>query len=184
MVTPIFEIEKMMPMNNFTRTLLLFFFCVTSFAQKTPKTTAETTTYYLVRHAEKDTSDKTNRDPALITIGEQRAENLVSVLQEVLFDAVYSTDYKRTKDTAKPLAEANHLETIIYDIRQFDFKIFREQTKGKTVMIVGHSNTTPFFANSLLGEKRYENLDESVYDNLYIVTITANKTSSILLKIN
>ncbi|MDT0552187.1 SixA phosphatase family protein [Urechidicola vernalis] len=146
--------------------------------------TDETTTYYLVRHAEKDLSDKTNRDPALTEIGHARAKNLVKVLQEVKFDAVYSTDYKRTRDTAKPLAEANNLDLQLYNPRNIDYQGFQEKTKGQTVLIVGHSNTTPYFSNGLLGKEAYENLDESIYNNLYIVTVTNGVATSMVLKID
>ncbi|OIQ38248.1 MAG: hypothetical protein BM563_06400 [Bacteroidetes bacterium MedPE-SWsnd-G1] len=146
--------------------------------------TDETTTYYLVRHAEKDLSDKTNRDPVLTEIGHARAKNLVKVLQEVKFDAVYSTDYNRTRDTAKPLAEANNLDLKLYDPRNIDYQGFQEKTKGQTVLIVGHSNTTPYFSNGLLGKEVYENLDESIYNNLYIVTVTNGVATSMVLKID
>ena len=57
-----------------------------------PKDTlATTTTYYLIRHAEKDRTDKTNRDPHLTESGNQRAENWAKILKEVKFDLVYST---------------------------------------------------------------------------------------------
>lgn len=163
--------------------LLLVFSINSLVAQKTTKNSS-TTTYYLVRHAEKDISDKTNRNPELTETGHTRASNLVSVLKEVKFDEIYSTDYIRTKDTAKPLAEANNLNIILYNPRGVDYQKFMAKTKGKTVMIVGHSNTTPYFANGILGEELYENLDESVYNNLYIVTVSEGSSSSMVLKIN
>ena len=56
----------------------------------------KTTTYYLIRHAEKDQSDKTNRDPHLSEQGLKRAKNWATVLNDVKFDMVYSTNYNRT----------------------------------------------------------------------------------------
>lgn len=164
--------------------LSLFLAFTVSLITAQNSTKNNTTTYYLVRHAEKDVSDKTNRDPELTKIGHARAENLVQVLKEVKFDAVYSTDYNRTRDTAKPLAKANNLEIILYNPRGVDYEKFKKETIGKTVLIVGHSNTTPYFTNGLIGEEKYENLDESIYDNLYIVTLSENAASSMILKIN
>ena len=63
-------------------------------------------------------------------------------------------------------------------------KDFIEKTKGKTILIVGHSNTIPGYVNKLLNKKKYFDINESNYSNLYIVTLTKNTTTDILLKIN
>ena len=154
-----------------------------NFAQE-KENTKNITTYYLIRHAEKDTSDKTNRNPSLTNLGIKRANNWARILINVDFHAVYSTNYIRTKVTAKPTADKHNLETILYNVREFDFDKFKNETKGKNILIVGHSNTTPIFANTLLGNKKYKKLDESVYSNLYIITITNGISSGVLLKID
>ncbi len=147
-------------------------------------TDKSTTTYYLIRHAEKDQSDKTNRNPHLTEKGLERAENWAKTFQNIKFDAVYSTDYNRTKETALPTAKANDLELKLYDPRRIDISEFLKETNGKTVLIVGHSNTTPGFANGLLGEKKYEMIEEDNNANLYIVTIAKGEKTSSLLRIN
>ncbi|WP_400079375.1 histidine phosphatase family protein [Winogradskyella sp. R77965] len=146
--------------------------------------TTTTTTYYLIRHAEKDRSDKTNRDPHLTETGLKRANNWANVLKDVKFDMVYSTDYNRTKETAAPTAKANNVEVSFYDPRNMNSKEFTEKTKGKTVLIVGHSNTTPFFTNSLLGEKKYDDINDNNNANLYIVTVTGDSKTSTVLKVD
>ncbi|TCK64685.1 histidine phosphatase superfamily protein (branch 1) [Winogradskyella wandonensis] len=143
-----------------------------------------TTTYYLIRHAEKDRSDKTNRNPHLTEKGLKRAENWATVLKDVKFDAVYSTDYNRTKETALPTAKSLGLELQFYDPRNMDMKQFMKDTKGKTVLIVGHSNTTPMFANGLLGDKKYDMMDDNNNGGLYIVTMTNTDVSSMLLQVD
>lgn len=143
-----------------------------------------TTTYYLIRHAEKDRSDKTNRNPHLTEKGLKRADNWSSVLKDVKFDAVYSTDYNRTKETALPTAKANNLELELYDPRKMASKEFLTDTKGKNVLVVGHSNTTPMFVNALLGQKKYDMIADDNNGNLYIVTITNDSKSSNVLVIN
>ena len=134
----------------------------------------ETTTYYFIRHAEKDRSDKTNKDPNLIQKGILRAAKWSLVLENVAFDAVYSTDYNRTKQTAQPTAEKKGLEVTIYDPRQLFSEEFANNTKGKTVLVVGHSNTTPAFVNAVLGTKKYGDIDDKNNANLYIVTISSS----------
>lgn len=143
-----------------------------------------TTTYYLIRHAEKDQSDKTNRNPHLTEKGRKRAENWSTILKNVKFDAVYSTDYNRTKETATPTAKANGLELKFYDPRNMDMVKFKKDTKGKTVLIVGHSNTTPMFTNRLLGKKKYEMMNENNNGGLYIVKISNSETSSMVLQVD
>ena len=153
--------------------IFLILIVVPSFSQE--ENASETTTYYFIRHAEKDRSDKTNRNPHLTEVGKTRAENWSAILEQVTFDAVYSTDYHRTKETAAPTALKNKLELTLYDPRAIDVKSFMEATKGKTVLIVGHSNTTPMFVNMVLGLKKYEDIDDSNNGNLYIITIIDGK---------
>lgn len=129
------------------------------------------TTYYLIRHAEKDRTQAGNRDPELNTEGLKRAKKWAEVLKDVDFDAIYSTNYKRTKQTAKPLAKLNELEVLEYDPRNLYNEDFKRATSGKTVLVVGHSNTTPHFANAILGEKKYEDIADNENGALFIVHV-------------
>ncbi|MEF3079315.1 SixA phosphatase family protein [Winogradskyella poriferorum] len=162
---------------------LLFLLSFNIFAQETLEKEQKVTTYYLIRHAEKDESDKTNKDPHLTEEGEKRAENWTTVFGDVKFDMVYSTNYNRTKETAEPTAKANNVDITFYDPRNLKLEDLIKETEGKTVLIVGHSNTTPMLTNALLNEKKYNQIDESNNANLYIVTITDYTKSSTLLKI-
>lgn len=134
-------------------------------------------TYYLIRHAEKDRSDSSNRNPNLKKEGLERAKKWAEVLKDIDLDAVYSTDYNRTMQTAKPLADLNKLNIIKYDASKLFDENFEKATKGKTVLVVGHSNTTPQFANAILGEKKYEDLDDSENGALLIVQIMEDGTT-------
>ncbi|MCW3087421.1 MAG: phosphoglycerate mutase, partial [Sediminibacterium sp.] len=49
------------------------------------------------------------------------------------------------------------------------------QMTGKTIIVAGHSNTTPALVNLLIKENRYPNLDDSVYNKLWIVTVKDGK---------
>ncbi len=115
-------------------------------------------------------------DPPLSKAGELRAQQLVAVLKEYIPDAIYSTDYTRTKATVTPLAKKFNKEIQIYDPR--NLATFAEQLlqqKGKTIIVAGHSNTTPALANLLLKENTYANLDESVYNQFWIITVSEGK---------
>ena len=142
-------------------------------------------TYYLIRHAEKDRSDASNRNPNLTEEGAKRAKKWAEVFKDVDFDAIYSTDYNRTLQTAEPTADQKKLEIIKYDPKNIFDKNFEKSTAGKTVLVVGHSNTTPQFANAILAEKKYEDIDDSENGALFIVQIFADgSTKSQVLYIN
>jgi broad specificity phosphatase PhoE len=144
----------------------------------------EVTTYYFIRHAEKLRIDKTDKNPNLNYNGYKRAEAWKDVFSNISFDAVYSTDYNRTKLTAKPTADSNNLPILLYNPNSMYSEAFKNNTKGKTVLVVGHSNTTNVFVNKILGVEKYVEINDNNNSNLYIVTITDGKSSSVLLKIN
>ena len=144
----------------------------------------EITTYYFIRHAEKLRIDKTDKNPNLNYNGFKRAEAWKEVFSTISFDAVYSTDYSRTKLTAKPTADSKNLPILLFSSDNMYSEAFQNNTKGKTVLVVGHSNTTNVFANKVLGEEKYDEINDSNNSNLYIVTIIDGKPSAILLKIN
>ncbi|MEZ7945855.1 MAG: phosphoglycerate mutase family protein [Flavobacteriaceae bacterium] len=144
----------------------------------------EITTYYFIRHAEKLRIDKTDRNPNLNDDGLKRAEAWKEVFSTISFDAVYSTDYSRTKLTAKPTADSKNLPLLLYSPSNMYSDAFKNKTKGKTVLVVGHSNTTNVFANKVLGVEKYDKINDSNNSNLYIVTLIDGKPSAILLKIN
>lgn len=143
----------------------------------------EATTYYLIRHAEKERSDPSNTNPELTTVGHQRAEKWRSVFESIHFDAIYSTALNRTMQTAQPTAEAHQLAILHYDPRQLYSSAFQKATQGKTVLIVGHSNTTPAFVNAILGEDKYNDIADDNNANLYVVTQLGSETTSFILKI-
>lgn len=141
---------------------------------------AQTSTYILLRHAEKDTttagSTMMKADPPLSEQGQKRAEKLVQTLAGYIPDEIYSTNYIRTRSTVLPLSKKFNKEIQLYDnkyLKEFSDKLL--QLKGKTVVVAGHSNTTPRLVNLLIGDNRYPDLDEGVYDLFWIVTVTGGK---------
>ena len=160
--------------------LLIYIFIFTSLLSNAQ----EVTTYYFIRHAEKLRVDKTDKNPNLNLKGFKRAEAWKEVFSNISFDAIYSTDYTRTMLTAKPTADSKNLPILIYNPRDMYSKTFQNQTEGKTILVVGHSNTTNVFANKVLGFDKYEEIKDNNNSNLYIVTVMNGNSSSILLQIN
>ena len=155
------------------RTFLLFIFvsCLFVSCKSIDKNPIETT-YYFIRHAEKDRTDKTNRDPELTNAGHERARHWAKYFEAIDLDVVYSTNYKRTTSTAVQTAINKGLEVQLYNPRTLNDSLFQAATKGKTVLVVGHSNTTPAFVNAVLGEEKYPAIDDTNNGNLYTLTIT------------
>jgi 2,3-bisphosphoglycerate-dependent phosphoglycerate mutase len=153
--------------------LLGLVFAIVS-CQKVEKTPEDhsITTIYLIRHAEKDRSDKENRDPELTEEGKQRAERWAEVFGLSKMDAVYSTNYQRTLQTAAPTAMRNGLEIQTYEPNNLNIDSIATIHKGERILIVGHSNTTPMLVNRALGEERFEWIEDTVNGNLFVLTIT------------
>ena len=145
--------------------------------------TAVVTTYYLIRHAEKDRSDKANRNPGLTKKGFFRADRWAELFETVELDAIYSTNYDRTLMTASPTAMAKELEIQLYDPRDLNSEEFQKATLGKTVLVVGHSNTTPAFVNAIIGQDSYPDMSDSDNMSLYMVTLIGNQSSVQILKV-
>lgn len=131
----------------------------------------DVTTFILVRHAEK--SNDGTRDPSLSEEGIKRAEALNAMLRQADIAALYSSPYKRTKSTVQPIADAKGLEVNTYDPRSAAFlEDIMKKFKGKTIVISGHSNTTPNVVNALIGEDKFKQLSEDDYGKIYIVSVT------------
>ena len=143
-----------------------------------------TSVYYFIRHAEKDRSDSTNKNPSLTIQGLERANKWALFFKDKNIAAVYSTNYKRTQQTALPIAKEQNLEIISYTAKELISEKFIADNKGKNIVIVGHSNTTPELVNNLLGEKKYEDISDSENNNVFIVTLNKNKTTAKRVKVN
>ncbi len=135
-------------------------------------------TIILLRHAEKDVSpgaDKVN--PDLAPEGKQRAQNLVKKINKYKPDAIYSSNFIRTKLTVAPLAEKRKLTVQIYDHRKLgELAALLMEGKAKRVVVVGHNTTTPELANLLIKQEKYKALVETEYDKIWVIKITKNST--------
>jgi 2,3-bisphosphoglycerate-dependent phosphoglycerate mutase len=149
--------------------LLGLLLCFNSMAVLAQITADSLTTIILVRHAEKELDGSKN--PALTKDGVVRAIELAYMLRDEPVAAVFSTDYERTLKTAEPTAEFHELPIQKYLPQNQD--LFLENVlrkyRGKTVLIVGHSNTVPVMLNILTSEN-YWKIKDYMYNDLFIVT--------------
>lgn len=146
-----------------------------------------TTTVIFVRHAEKASIE--GSDPELSDAGKARAAELARQLVEADVvagvDAIYSTTFQRTEQTARPVADALGLPITPYDAMNTETIIddIVKAHKGKIILVVGHSNTIPALIANMGASKVVPPIAEDEYDNIYIVTIPwFGKTKTIRLR--
>lgn len=130
-------------------------------------------TVILVRHAEKDAvQSEMSGDPELSIAGKERADRLVKKIGKYRVGAVYSTDARRTRDTAAPMANRRHLKVEIYDPRKQEELMNQIMaSKTKRFLIVGHSNTIPGLANLFMKKDLFKPLDEDEYGTIWIIRL-------------
>jgi len=142
------------------------------------------TTFYLIRHAEKDRTNPDDADPELNQKGLGRAMHWAEILKDANIDAIYSTDYTRTSMTAAPTSVKNNIDVQYYDPGTLDLEQFKTDNLNKNVLVVGHSNTTSEMVNLLLGADTYQALDDSENGTLFIVKIVNGAATSSQLTFN
>ncbi|WP_428265883.1 phosphoglycerate mutase family protein [Haliangium sp.] len=131
------------------------------------------TTVYVVRHAEKQGGE----DPELTAAGHARAQELARMLDGVPVSAVYSTDTKRTRQTAQPLAAAKGLSVQPY-AAPTDVRELAAAHKGQVVVVVGHSNTVPAIIDALGGQAPFELIPDTQFDHLFLLVVSQGGGSS------
>lgn len=138
------------------------------------------TVVFLVRHAEK--ADEPAADPPLTATGRDRTDALATLLDDAELDAVWSTDYDRTRSTATPVARAQGLEVALYDPRDLERFAATLRERGGRALVVGHSNTTPALVGFLGGEPGPPIDEATEYDRLYVVTLAGGEVVTTLLR--
>lgn len=141
-------------------------------------------TFYFIRHAEKDRSNQDDENPELSQKGLGRAMHWNEIFKDVELDAIYSTDYARTSMTAAPTSVARDIDIEYYDPRIIDLEQFKADNLNKSVLVVGHSDTTPDFVNKMIGEETYATLDDTDNGSLFIVQIVNGVPTSQRIHIN
>jgi broad specificity phosphatase PhoE len=134
-------------------------------------------TIFLVRHAERaDTAPGTSptmaADPDLSVAGRARAASLATALKDATITAIYVTEFKRTQQTAAPLAKALGLTVTIVTSKSAPELIDRLKTSKGNVLVVGHSNTVPEIIKAL-GVTTPVTIGDDDFDNMFLVTLSS-----------
>lgn len=134
---------------------------------------AQNKTIVLLRHAEKSTAtDMDKGDPELSVEGRERAVRLMNAVKKYKSHEIFATDYKRTRQTAEPIAAYRKKAIQIYDAAkpaELIDKIMLSRTDH--YLIVGHSNTIPALANLLTKKEIFRPLLEVEFGVIWVVRI-------------
>jgi broad specificity phosphatase PhoE len=127
------------------------------------------TKVYIVRHAEKGTMPA--NDPDLTAAGRARAQSLAAYLRKKEIKAIYSTQTKRTLQTAEPLSLQTGVPVSTYSNDTLPKFLFRVLDAEKNTLIVGHSNTVLKMVQDLSLRTSIKEIPDNDYDNLFIIIL-------------
>jgi broad specificity phosphatase PhoE len=139
----------------------------------------KTTSFYVVRHAEKEATAAANMmttDVPLSAAGSERAIALRDALKDKGIGQIYSTATNRTTATARPLSAATGVAIQLYDPKDSRFVQQLKQHRGAPVLVVGHSNTVDDLVNGLAGKQLLKDLPDGQYGDLFLLKIKGKKT--------
>lgn len=162
-------------MNSIIALLLIL-----SFGQADPRTSdTGSGLVFLVRHAERADAGMAAKiagaDPELSDAGKARAQALATMLKDVKITSIFTTQYRRTKDTAQPLAAAAGVQAVVIDSNDAAGLAAKVKAASGNVVVVGHSNTVPDVIKSL-GITEAVTIADDQFDNLFVVVRGAKPT--------
>jgi len=143
---------------------------------------SSTTVVMVVRHAEKNNSASCSAtDPSNVPIssplGTDRAAELAHVVENAGVQAIFASELCRTQQTVQPTATQLGLTRIdvnqhpggVANVDELLRQVSRDH-KGQVILIAGHNDTVPLIIAGL-GAGPINPIQESEFDNLYVVTI-------------
>lgn len=112
-------------------------------------------------------------DPGLTPAGQARAEALATALEQAGVSAILTTRYRRTRETAAPLAARLGLRPEVVEARGGEDHIAAVvaavRRQDGVVLVVGHGNTVPRIAAALSGLPALADFCETSYSHLLLV---------------
>lgn len=144
---------------------------------------AEISTVVVLRHAEKlDASDDTPLSPQGIARAERLAEMFGGATETGAVRAIYSSDLRRARDTAAPLAARLELPVVTLAARDVEALLARVRREGRggTSVVVGHSDTVPQIVAGLTGGRVEVAVESQDFSSVFIVTVSSFGPPSVL----
>jgi broad specificity phosphatase PhoE len=148
-----------------------------------PSLGAQASAVVLVRHAEKAAE---TGDPDLSPAGKARAEDLKTALATFPVQAIFVSEYRRTRQTADPTAAVLHLTPVTTEVHgdptaqaSAIASAIQRMPSGSAALVVGHSNTIgPIIA--ALGGPRLPDLCDDEYASLFVLDLTPGASPRLL----
>ena len=125
---------------------------------------------FLARHTERELEGE---DPPLTRVGETRAQALAATLRDAGVTAIITTQWKRTRDTAKPLATILRITPEVVPV--YEGKAAENSSavadavrrhRDEVVLVVGHITVTGVIA--ALGGPRLPTICDNVFSDLFM----------------
>jgi 2,3-bisphosphoglycerate-dependent phosphoglycerate mutase len=169
--------------GTFTALLVLLFTSpgAPELLAQSPAANPQPLTIILVRHSEKEVVPPENKDPNLSLAGQARAQEIARMFDGAGITSIYATQYKRTQQTVKPLADKLGVTVTQVEAGKTPdlVKQIRASKPGEVVFLAGHNNSVPEIIGALGGPKM-PIIPETEYDNLFILTIQSDGTARLL----
>jgi len=122
----------------------------------------------IVRHAEKAANG--GSDPDLSSAGRARADVLVRVLKDSGITAIFTSEFKRTQETAAPTAASISVAPTMVAAKDTAALVAKLHQLSGNALVVGHGDTIPNIIKAL-GINSTINIPDEDYSELLIVTL-------------
>ena len=122
----------------------------------------------IVRHAEKATNS--GSDPDLSSAGRARADELARILKDSGITAIFTSEFKRTQETAAPTATSIGVTATVVPAKDTAALVGKLHQLSGNALVVGHGDTIPNIIKSL-GINSPINIPDEDYSELLIVTL-------------
>jgi broad specificity phosphatase PhoE len=131
-------------------------------------------TVILLRHAERASTPA--NDPPLTPAGEARARDLAGAVGTARVSAIFTTQFRRSVQTAQPLADQLSLTPVVLTVDPANVEAYVQELVTRirllptqsTVLVVSHTNTIPLIVTAL-GGPTIPPVLESEFDKLFVI---------------
>lgn len=122
----------------------------------------------IVRHAEKAADGGT--DPDLSAAGRARADALARILKDSGITGIFTSEFKRTQETAAPTATSAHLTPTVVAAKDTAALVAKLHQLNGNALVVGHGDTIPNLVKAL-GINVSVTIPDADYSELFIVML-------------
>ena len=122
----------------------------------------------IVRHAEKASNG--GNDPDLTSAGHYRADALARILKDADITAIFTSEFKRTQETAPPTVTSTHVTPTVVAAKDTAALVGKLHQLNGNALVVAHGDTIPNIIKAL-GVNTTINIPDVDYSELLIVTL-------------